>query len=332
VADADGRAVTQMLGGMDPFDPAMLHAVARALAGRHGAAPAGSAAGFARAVAATLPPPLVAEWAARRGELARRAATGAIRRLDGADADPLHDLATVLADLIVHGSCDAAAGLANRYFDIAPQGATGWALLPLFTALHLAEAGQALVSDAALAPVPPRLLVVGGLSGTGKSTLSRILASRIGRVPGARVLRSDVIRKRLFGLGPEEPLAPGHYDKASDQDSYATMFESAYDHLGCGNAVVLDAVFLRRSERDVAEALADRARVPFTGLWLEAPEPDRLARVSARLADASDASEAVVREQSRRSVGEIHWHRIRTNRPLPLIVAAARAALDRRRR
>ena len=96
--------------------------------------------------------------------------------------------------------------------------------------------------------------------------------------------------------------------------------------------MILDAVFMSRGERDVAEALADRYRAAFTGIWLEAPERDRIARVAARAHDASDATEAVVREQSRRSVGEIHWHRIRVNRPQELIVAAARAALDRTRR
>ncbi|RYE04323.1 MAG: aminoglycoside phosphotransferase, partial [Sphingomonadales bacterium] len=116
----------------------------------------------------------------------------------------------------------------------------------------------------------------------------------------------------------------------NDQHTYQALFESADDHLACGNSVILDAVFMSRSERDVAAALAHRHRVPFTGIWLEAPERDRLARVAARSGDASDASVEVAREQSRRPVGVLaDWHRIRVNRPIELIVSAARAALDR---
>jgi uncharacterized protein len=172
-------------------------------------------------------------------------------------------------------------------------------------------------------------VAVGGLSGTGKSTLSRLISHRVGRAPGARVLRWDVFCKRLMGFPPERRLPPAHYGARTDATTYEAMFVSGNDHLACGSSVVLDAVFMRRSERDVAEALAARARAPFTGLWLEAPERDRLARVEARHDDASDATAEVVREQSRRSVGEIHWHKMRVNRTLDSIVAAARGALER---
>ena len=96
--------------------------------------------------------------------------------------------------------------------------------------------------------------------------------------------------------------------------------------------MILDAVFMSRSERDVAEAIALRRRVPFTGIWLEAPERDRIARVSTRSADASDATPEVVREQSRLSVGELAgWHRMRVNRPIDLIIPAARGVIERGR-
>jgi predicted kinase len=143
------------------------------------------------------------------------------------------------------------------------------------------------------------------------------------------VLRSDVFRKRTAGLPPEARLPPSFYTAASDQETWEAMFESADDHLACGTSVILDAVFMRRSERDVAEMLAARARVPFTGLWLEAPERDRIARVASRSGDASDAGIEVVREQSRRSPGELHWHRMRVNRPLETVLPAVRAVLDR---
>lgn len=320
-----------LLGG-GGLDTSALHRLADAAAVRHAASAAGDGAAFLASLAA------LARTASQRAELhrqrphlLRRAKAGRVRLVDGRSEDLLFDLARPLGEWIGGGRAVDASILANRYLDVAPQGATGWALLPLFVSLHLAATGDAPGAEAVLAPAPTRLVAVGGLSGTGKSTLSRLIGHRLGRVPGARVLRSDVFRKRLAGLPPETRLPPAHYSRASDTETYEAMFESADDHLACGNPVILDAVFMSRSERDVAEALSDRARARFTGLWLDAPERDRIERVAARRDDASDANETVVREQSRRSVGEIHWHRIRVNRPIETIVAAARGALDRTR-
>lgn len=314
-------------GGLDTV---RLYALADRIAALHAAGPKGDGASFRKTLA------LGAGTDAQRTELAlhtdsigRRIAAGRIRAVSGEPVDMLYDLASTLIDIMRAGMAGEANMIANRYLDIAPQGATGWALLPLY--LSLRANGEAELADSLLAPAKPRLVVIGGLSGTGKSTLARLLGSRIGRLPGARVLRSDVFRKRLAGVSPETRLPPRHYTRRNDDETYEALFESADDHLACGNSVILDAVFMARSERDVAEALADRYRAEFTGIWLEAPERDRIARVNARANDASDATEAVVREQSRRSVGEIHWHRVRANRPQELIVAATRAALDRAR-
>lgn len=244
----------------------------------------------------------------------------------GEPIDVLLDLAALLGDLWERGLIAPANIVANRYADVAPQGATGWALLPHLMA---ARTGDHTLAD----PVAPQLVAIGGLSGSGKSTLARQIGAFIGRTPGARVLRSDVFRKRIAGLPPEARLPASHYTAPMDQATWEALFESADDHLACGNSVILDAVFMRRSERDVAEMLAAQRRVPFTGLWLEAPERDRVGRVMARSGDASDAGVDVVREQSRRSVGELYgWHRMKANRPIEMLVAAARGALERTKR
>ena len=65
----------------------------------------------------------------------------------------------------------------------------------------------------AITPPPPSLVAVGGLSGTGKTRLARMLAPHIGPMPGAVIVRSDVERKALFGVGetdklPGEPTRP----------------------------------------------------------------------------------------------------------------------------
>lgn len=315
------------------LDASALHLAADRIASTHAAAPAGDGARFLAALHD------MAGCEAQREELARqlpaldrRARSGRVRALGGVAVDCLFDLALPLMELLRDGNAVEANALANRYLDVAPQGATGWATLPLFVSLRASGAGNQALATAVLRPAPSRAVAIGGLSGTGKSTLGRLLGARLGRAPGARVLRSDVFRKRLMGLPPETRLPPRHYTQRSDQESYEALFESADDHLACGSAVILDAVFMRRSERDVAEAMALHHRIPFTGLWLEAPERDRVARVSARTGDASDATAEVVREQSRRSVGELaSWHRMRVNRPIDLIVPAARAVLERQR-
>ncbi|WP_010544715.1 AAA family ATPase [Sphingomonas elodea] len=315
------------------IDVAALHARAEAMVRLHGQAtvtPAGAA--FRQRLME------LARTGAQRGMIAlqgadieRRARAGRVRLIeDGAPADILFDLASTLVALIEQGRGAEANVLANRYLDLSPQGATGWALLPLMVSLQTTDAAAA---DVLLRPAPPQLIAVGGLSGTGKSSLSRLLGGLYGRRPGARVLQSDVFRKRLAGLPPETRLPPSHYTRRNDAQTYEAMFESADDHLSCESTVILDAVFLNRSEREVAEALAQQARVPFTGIWLEAPDRDRIARVDARTGDASDATGEVAREQSRRPVGDLFgWHRMRSNRAMELILPAVRAAIERPRR
>jgi predicted kinase len=310
------------------LDKVQLHALADRMAALHAAALKGDGTVFRKTLALEAATDTQrAELDGHQDSIARRIAAGRIRAIAGEPMDVLHDLARPVLAVMRAGMAGEANMLANRYLDIAPQGATGWALLPLY--LSLRTEGETELADSLLAPARPRLVVIGGLSGTGKSTLARLLGGRIGRLPGARVLRSDVFRKRLAGVSPETRLPPRHYTRRNDDETYEALFESTDDHLACGNSVIVDAVFMSRSERDVVEALADRYRAAFTGIWLEAPEKDRIARVNARENDASDATEKVVREQSKRPVGEIHWHRIRANRPQELIVAAARAALDR---
>lgn len=329
-AAATSEASLDALIGASGLDAPAIRALADIIAARHAIAPPADAAAFrAELAAAARLDSQRRELARHAPQLDRRQKTGRIRRVGDRGMDILYDLAGPLAELFALGRSNEANLLANRYLDVRPQGATGWALLPLYISLRSEDP----LAEAVLAPAPSRLVAIGGLSGTGKSSLGRLIGARLGRAPGARVLRSDVFRKRLAGLAPEARLPPAHYTRRSDLETFEALFESADDHLACGNCVILDAVFMSRSERDVAESLAHRARVPFTGIWLDAPERDRIARVSERSGDASDASAEVVREQSRRSVGELaSWHRIRTNRPQETIVAAVRAALDRKPR
>ena len=160
-----------------------------------------------------------------------------------------------------------------------------------------------------LEPSPPRLLAVGGLSGSGKTTYALEIAPEIGCAPGAVVVRSDVERKRLAGVALDERMPAGSYTPGSSARVYAAMLDRAEQALRAGHSVVLDAVFARPEERAAAEALAHKVGVPFEGTWLDIPKDVAQARVAARKGDASDATPAVVERQFGYDLGAISWKR-----------------------
>jgi predicted kinase len=159
-----------------------------------------------------------------------------------------------------------------------------------------------------LAPVPPRLIAVGGVQGTGKTWLARRIAPLLGVAPGALHLRSDEIRKRRAGLAPEQRLPEAAYAEAESRAVHAEMFAAARETLAAGYSVVLDAVFLDPAMRDGARAAAGAA--PFLGLWLEAPLDVLRARVAARRDDASDATVEVMERAARADPGALDWARV----------------------
>ena len=139
----------------------------------------------------------------------------------------------------------------------------------------------------------PGLCVTNGLPGSGKTFESqRLLESE-----GAIRLRSDVERKRLFGLSMlDNSRAAGLnlYDREATVRTYDRLFELARMAIGSGYPAVIDAAFLRRDERDRARALAAELAVPFAILACEAPPQALRARLRTRVGDASEADEAVL--------------------------------------
>jgi uncharacterized protein len=158
-----------------------------------------------------------------------------------------------------------------------------------------------------LRPAPPRLVAIGGLSGSGKTTRALEMAPEIGRSPGAVVVRSDVERKRRAGVALEARMPAGSYSPESSATVYAAFLARAERVLRAGHSVVLDAVFARADERAAAEALAIKVGVPFKGIWLDVPKEVAQARVAARKADASDATPAVVERQFGYDLGTVTW-------------------------
>lgn len=266
-----------------------------------------------------------------------------------ASVDLLYDLAFLLMDLWRRGLRNEANLVFNRYIDLSPQDEDGVALMPLFLATRAAirahvlaarsertgdptagrEAGTFL--DLALEltePVSPCLVAIGGLSGTGKSTLARTLGSAIGRAPGARVVRSDVLRKQLAGYPPETPLSRDRYSAEADARVYALLARRVAAALAAGQAAIADAVFARAGDRAALEQVA--TGVPFIGLWLEAPIKERITRLFERPIDASDADEGVARAQTSIDVGELRgWHIIAAAGEFHQVAATARTLLGR---
>jgi uncharacterized protein len=254
--------------------------------------------------------------------------------------DVLYDLAFLLMDLLHRGESGFAALLLNRYFDRG-GGSDGLGAMALFISLRAAirahvsvaqgNAGEAALylaqAQAALVPAAPRLTAIGGFSGTGKSTLAAALAPAFSPMPGARVIRSDVVRKRLAGVAPETRLPASAYTREASVKVYAEMLRAAAVAIGAGYSVILDAAFLRAGERDDAQALAARLDVPFTGFWLTAPETILAARLQARHGDASDADASVLRQQAGFVTGEMLWHRLDAALSTATLAVAARQAI-----
>lgn len=253
-----------------------------------------------------------------------------------ATIDTLYDLAFVLMDLERQG-CRAAANIVlNRYLAQARTALDleGLAALPLFLGVRagvramvaidrlrvkpaaerpviVAKAAATLELAARLVePEPARLIAVGGLSGTGKSTLAASLAPAIGAAPGAIHLRSDAERKRLAGVAETERLPPEAYTAAASAQVYRILCERAQCVLEAGHSAIVDAVFAREEEREAIARVARGLGVRFGGVWLEGLADELKARVAARRGDASDATPAVVEQQLGYTIGRLDWNRV----------------------
>ncbi|WP_254070177.1 AAA family ATPase [Acidisphaera sp. L21] len=296
------------------------------------------------ALDAGLPPERVAEWLSGAEQaldattplLAVRAAAGLVRRAHGdlhlgniclwngapvpfdalefdeamATIDLGYDLAFLLMDLDRRAGRAAANRVLNRY--VARTGdASLVRVLPAFLSrramVRAHVTGDAGYLDAALAylrPARSRVVAIGGLPGTGKSTLARALAPALDAAPGALILRSDEIRKRLFGVAPERRLGREAYTVEANARVDAALLDQL--RATAGHSVILDASFLSPTLRHAVAA----ASQDFTGIWLEAPIEELERRVRARSGDASDATDAVLHRLADKDPGLIDWHRV----------------------
>ncbi|HEX5271762.1 MAG TPA: AAA family ATPase [Gemmataceae bacterium] len=230
--------------------------------------------------------------------------------------DPVADVAFAAMDLAFHGRRDLARAFAEAYFAAAGD-EEGRPLLPLFTAYRAAVRGAVDGLKCAEPEVPPAehdaalesarghwllalgeleeparrpaLLLVGGLQGSGKSTLSRALAER----GGFAHLRTDEIRKELAGVPPGRRLGEEFYSPEWNERTYAECLSRAGRRLYEGGRVLIDATFADEGRRRLFLDAATRWGVP--PLWLLCrAEPEVVRRrLEQRRGDVSDADWAV---------------------------------------
>jgi hypothetical protein len=137
----------------------------------------------------------------------------------------------------------------------------------------------------------PALIITHGLPGSGKTTFAQAALERLQAIR----IRSDVERKRLFGLAPlsaSRELADSIYTATATEHTYAHLHALARELLTAGTTVIVDAAFLRQSEREYFRGLAHQLAVPFAIASMQAGATDLTTRISRRLCESNDASEA----------------------------------------
>lgn len=239
---------------------------------------------------------------------------GGVAAFDGIEFDPglrwidvLDDVAFVVMDLAARHRQDLCFRFFNAWLDRTGDhaGLPALRFSVVYRALvraqveHMRSAGSAAARRylaTALAWIQPGqagLTIMHGLPGSGKTWASQRLLEQ----QGAIRLRSDVERKRLYGLGMQEnSRARGLdlYNADATARTYGQLFSAARVALQSGYPVILDAAFLQRAERDQAHALAQDLGVPYSIVHCEAPLSVLRQRLLARRGDASEADLAVL--------------------------------------
>jgi len=235
--------------------------------------------------------------------------------------DTMSDVAFVWMDLIRHGLPQLAARFLNRYVEATGDYA-GLATLRFYAVYRAlvrakvslirraqrdhepdaAADGQALadrsyegylVAAEQLASVRrPLLVLMCGVTGSGKTTVAQLLLEKLGAVR----VRSDIERKRRAAVDPSEhvpaAVGAGLYEDRSTRATYDELARAAVAIIDAGLAAIMDATFQRRSDRATYAALAERRGARLALVQCEAPLAILQARVAQRLASGHDASDA----------------------------------------
>jgi aminoglycoside phosphotransferase family enzyme/predicted kinase len=229
--------------------------------------------------------------------------------------DVMSDVGFLVMDLRDHGRSDLASRVLNTYLETSGDYA-GLAVLRFYVVyramvrakvacLRLAQApeDQALadeyrtylsLAEAETSGEHRGIVITHGVTGSGKTTRAQQIVESVGAIR----IRSDVERKRLSGLDTSartnSPVGGGIYSCESSRQTYERLASLAGDVVSAGYPVVVDAAFLERWQRELLRRTAADLHVPFAIADCAAPEPVLRERVSRRLNDGRDASEATV--------------------------------------
>jgi aminoglycoside phosphotransferase family enzyme/predicted kinase len=247
--------------------------------------------------------------------------------------DLASEIAFLLMDLEVHGGGALRGPFLKRYLELVKDTELPL-LLPFYECYRALVRGkvEALRPETASArapryfqyavavtwqPLKPFLILVSGLTGSGKSTLSRELGKRL-RVP---VINSDVVRKDLAGQSRRKiiPFGEGIYSDAMTRKTYARMVELARQHLLSGEGAILDATFSRKTNRKNILELAAELKVPLAVIHCFASDETTRTRLAHRLAQGTDISDGR---------WEIYQRQKETYQPMEEFPPATRLELD----
>ncbi|MGW2182296.1 bifunctional aminoglycoside phosphotransferase/ATP-binding protein [Streptomyces sp. NPDC001732] len=171
------------------------------------------------------------------------------------------------------------------------------------------------------------LTLVGGLPGSGKSTLSGALADRL----GVTLLSSDRLRKELAGIPADRPASAaygeGLYTPKWTATTYAALLERAATLLTRGESVVLDATWSNAEQREAAQRVAERTSADLVALHCQVPDETTATRMEDRAAGPSDADLDVATAMAAREPSWAEAITIDTSGPLEAAVSQALAAV-----
>ena len=236
--------------------------------------------------------------------------------------DVMSEAAFLFMDLVDHGATALAWVFLNAYLDETGD-YSGLAVLRFYLVyramvrakIHLMRARQPGLSAGeqarlfhahrgyielaqhCAAPGHPALVLMHGLSGSGKSTVAAQLAPELGAIR----IRSDIERKRLKGLralaSSASALESGLYDTAATDATYARLAHAARSVIEAGYTAIVDATFLKRSQRAALEKVARATGTPALAICVDAPREVLRRRIGLRSNDPSEATLEVLEHQ-----------------------------------
>lgn len=222
--------------------------------------------------------------------------------------DVINDIAFLIMDLQHRGRTDLAFRFLNAYLEITGD-YRGLGVLRFYLGyratvrakISAISASQAILGSTidecrsylklagnSLAKGRPALMITHGLPGCGKTTISQSVLEKLQAIR----LRSDVERKRLFGLAAHESSGGNIYDPQATRRTYTYLLETARELLALGFPVIIDAAFLKRAERQEFKALAEEVHAPFAILSVRAEYAVLRQRIQQRQQLGNNASEA----------------------------------------